>query len=131
MEGENVMNTACERINYALDRVSRVGWMKKQLREGANAAGPACLLGSLIADSEYASLLEQAPTPSKWIGAEGSEAFLRDVFRDTAQLPGLLAAVQAMGFRNPAEAWGWNDYQAINETSVLDRLSDGKKRACA
>src|SRR5882672_1471558 len=70
------LNTACERINYALDRIARVGWCKGRLRAAINEntfepddlggpnldtaiAGPACLLGSLMTDAEFKDLATQ------------------------------------------------------------------------
>lgn len=116
MEGENVMNTACERINFALERIVKVGWQPYRLRKQFDdPAGPGCLLGSLVTDAEYATA-QAAGTNETSIYGLG--------------LPGLREAATAMEFEDGKHVWGWNDAQP-DVAPVLERLAAGKKRACA
>lgn len=119
----NQLNTACERINYAMKRIAEKGWMQNRLRpwkrvEGIRplhaVAGPACLLGSLITDEELAQLEQVDQTDAVY----------------NLTLPGLYEAVQALEFGNAHSMWQWNDQKGRTADVVLERLQTGKVRAC-
>lgn len=126
-------NTACERINYALDRIARKGWIKNCLRKRvmtpdgvrANLDGPACLLGSLVTDDEYAALRTYKLIDEQTLeGVDDSPIYY-------GTLPGLAAACHALNLSSTYDTWSWNDEPGRTVEEVIVRLADGKKRACA
>lgn len=116
-------NTACERIDYAMKRIAEKGWIQARIRPWRTANldalehhydGPACLLGSLVTDTELANLEKAQKTDA--------------IYHLT--LPGLQEAALALQFNSAHAVWQWNDKRDRSVDEVLTRLQEGKGRAC-
>lgn len=121
------LNTACERIDHALQRIEAKGWTKHFIRGAKrgdwDAAGPSCLVGGLISDEEYKTFLpEDRDDFGKTLDA------FRPIY--AGSLPGLIEAVNALGFHSVIDAAVWNDSNSRKREQVIERLQMGKTQAC-
>ena len=140
------LNTACERINHALDRIARVGWCRGRMRAKFNEArmhrtaeefvedakreiaGPACLIGSLITDDEFVAVMAKVAPMDR-----------ADVYECVSKLPGMPETLLALDFKGTtycrpvSQAWVWNDDRPHDtaQADIIERLTEGKQKACS
>jgi hypothetical protein len=122
------LNTACERLTHAKERIKTVGWRQRVLRDRVNTDseagdydyfesfnGPGCLIGSLVDDEEFARY---------------RRGKLLSLYYGVASLPGLEEAYTALGFAHGHAAYGWNDEVGRTVDEVLTRIDEGKAKVC-